>query len=461
MIGSGQRSWRSQAHGGGAHRHPNGQPVAVLRSRTIAAAVEADENCLATGPDGIWSFSAGCEPGAALMTVARAAWLTTGVVDESSIGSATQGCAPWMRLALFLIHAEATGDAQWGTYLRDAESAPFKPAILWSEEDLALLEGTQVYSTAMQYRQYFESQHAGLETVLDALGKDMQTACTLPRLELAAATVRARLLPIFPMDSPCLIPGTERVVHSRRPTASMRVKEEGLFNKTQLLRVEATSEAAAGAQLSLDFAPGKLESQVALDYGMYDVHAPQPGYLLTLSLPGEDEDSCYFDKLDIVEEAGMAPAQPFTLKPRAAPPPELLAFLRLMNVRGSDAFLLESIFRNEAWGHMMEPVSEENEAAVCDSMVAGCEAALAAFPTTLAEDIRALDELADDTSARAVALRVRSDEKEMLQATAEWFRQRAQSLEGMEYYQERRLKRLGLLDDDGNNTFEDMVQINI
>lgn len=43
----------------------------------------------------------------------------------------------------------------------------------------------------------------------------------------------------------------------------------------------------------------------------------------------------------------------------------------------------------------------------------------------------------------------------------EWFRQRQKSLDTLEYYQERRLKRLGLMDDNGSSTFEDMVQINI
>lgn len=57
---------------------------------------------------------------------------------------------------------------------------------------------------------------------------------------------------------------------------------------------------------------------------------------------------------------------------------------------------------------MMEPVSMENEASVCESMVAGCEAALDAFTASLADDLRALGELGQDTSARAVALRVRS-----------------------------------------------------
>lgn len=64
-----------------------------------------------------------------------------------------------MRLALFLIHAEATGDVQWGGYLKAAEAAAFKPAILWSDDDLALLQGTQVFGTAMQYRHASASPH--------------------------------------------------------------------------------------------------------------------------------------------------------------------------------------------------------------------------------------------------------------------------------------------------------------
>ena len=43
---------------------------------------------------------------------------------------------------------------------------------------------------------------------------------------------------------------------------------------------------------------------------------------------------------------------------------------------GPDAFLLEPLFRNDAWGHMCAPVSEGNERAVYLSMQDGCKAAL-------------------------------------------------------------------------------------
>jgi hypothetical protein len=49
---------------------------------------------------------------------------------------------------------------------------------------------------------------------------------------------------------------------------------------------------------------------------------------------------------------------------------------------------MEPIFRSEVWDHMVLPMSESNEEAVCKSMASGCEAALQAYPTSLAEDIR-------------------------------------------------------------------------
>ena len=39
---------------------------------------------------------------------------------------------------------------------------------------------------------------------------------------------------------------------------------------------------------------------------------------------------------------------------------------------GADAFLLEALFRNDAWGHVLKPISEPNERSVFVSMIEGC-----------------------------------------------------------------------------------------
>lgn len=51
---------------------------------------------------------------------------------------------------------------------------------------------------------------------------------------------------------------------------------------------------------------------------------------------------------------------------------QLVRFLRLRCLGGDDAFLLESIFRNEVWDFMNEPVSRTNEEDVNNLLVTRC-----------------------------------------------------------------------------------------
>lgn len=58
-------------------------------------------------------------------------------------------------------------------------------------------------------------------------------------------------------------------------------------------------------------------------------------------------------------------------------------------------------------------------------------------------------------------LQVRVSEIEALQHTLNFFQQRMAKLDKLEYYQERRLKGLGLLDDNGINTYDDFFKDSI
>jgi len=55
----------------------------------------------------------------------------------------------------------------------------------------------------------------------------------------------------------------------------------------------------------------------------------------------------------------------------------LLAYLRLAALTGPDAFLLEALFRRDVWGHLQNPISQENEEGLCRTMIEGCSGALA------------------------------------------------------------------------------------
>ena len=56
---------------------------------------------------------------------------------------------------------------------------------------------------------------------------------------------------------------------------------------------------------------------------------------------------------------------------------------------------------------------------------------------------------------------MRVSELEALQHTLDFFQQRMAKLDKLEYYQERRLKGLGLLDDNGINTYDDFFKDSI
>ena len=53
---------------------------------------------------------------------------------------------------------------------------------------------------------------------------------------------------------------------------------------------------------------------------------------------------------------------------------------------------------------------------------------------------------------------VRLGEKEALDSTLRFFEDRALRLDALEYYQERRLKNLGLMDDNGGSTYNDFFK---
>lgn len=158
------------------------------------------------------------------------------------------------------------------------------------------------------------------------------------------------------------------------------------------------------------------------------------------------------DKLDILEfetydQAPMDPMQTFdvvsTTKGGGESPldPAMLQFLRLCQLGNMDAFLLESIFRKDVWGFMALPVSEQNELAVMNVIGEACQ--------------RALDEFAEcPEGGPAVCTQLRQAEAQALTKTIVFVNREKEALDLKEYYQERRLKDLGL---DSEWTPEDEV----
>ncbi|PNW71607.1 hypothetical protein CHLRE_16g661350v5 [Chlamydomonas reinhardtii] len=406
--------------------------------------------------------SADVQPGESLIVVPDAAWVSVPNVAKTTVGklASSAGLEPWLQLALVLV-AERFGSAK-SELAGYASSLPedLGTPLLWSEEETRALAGTQVAGTLNSYLTFFRSTFAQLQAGLFTANPAAfpPAVFTLPNFVWAVAAVRSRSHPPLEGDKIALAPLVDLVSHRRAANTKLSVRSSGLFGRGQVAVVEATRAIRKGEALGMDYAPGKLDGPVLLDYGVMDTASPKPGYSLTLTL--DESDKFVDDKADIVEGAGLRPSMTYSITPDQQPGEEMMAFLRLMNIKAMDAFLLESIFRNEVWGFMQEPVSEGNEEAVCAMLAEGARAALAGYPTTLDQDLAALRSNSTPLGSRAeAALLVRLGEKESLDAVARFFEdRRATQLKRLVYYQERRLRRLGLVDDEGRTTYDNFFK---
>lgn len=133
-------------------------------------------------------------------------------------------------------------------------------------------------------------------------------------------------------------------------------------------------------QVLIQYDLQKSNAELALDYGFIESRSDRDAYTLTLEIP--ESDPFFGDKLDIAESNGLGETAYFDIVLGRALPPAMLPFLRLVALGGTDAFLLESIFRNSIWGHLEFPVSRANEEFICRVVRDACSSALSGYHTT-------------------------------------------------------------------------------
>lgn len=189
---------------------------------------------------------------------------------------------------------------------------------------------------------------------------------------------------------------------------------------------------------------------MALDYGFIESKSERNSYRLTLEI--SESDQFFGDKLDIAESDGLGETAYFDIVLGQPLPPTMLPYLRLVALGGTDAFLLESLFRNKIWGHLQLPVSRANEELICRVVRDACRSALSGYRTTIEEDEK-LAEKGNLTRRLEIAVGVRAGEKRVLQQIDNAFKDREMELDELEYYQERRLRDLGLVGEQGDIIF--------
>ncbi|KAL3786067.1 hypothetical protein ACHAWO_007256 [Cyclotella atomus] len=216
--------------------------------------------------------------------------------------------------------------------------------------------------------------------------------------------------------------------------------------------LKAGKELKAGDEVKISYGP-KGPADYLLDHGFVPEmcqSTSNTGGAVTAELTFEVDDSDRFrdDKLDVLEYetfelAPMEPVQAFDVTggpgSTGEPDPAMMQFLRLVKLGGKDAFLLESIFRNEIWGFMSVPVSEQNERLAVTAIIDACQKAL----TEMDEATKDVDNATLSDKQKLCAM-VRDSERQALERTMIYMKQESEALDLKEYYQERRLKSLGL-----------------
>jgi len=459
----------------------NGADVASVAFYDAGASDEGDGGASGWGARATRELARG----ARAIAVPKSLWITPEVgMRDDEIGRALRdadvagGLARWTTLALTLLRERERGaESKYAAYVKTLPEVLHSP-LFWNAEELSEIQGTQLLDNAAGYDGYVRGVYEELRTGMFAKHADVfdvDGAFSEDNFRWAFGILRSRTMAPCDGANIALVPGVDLVNHSSLSQARWRVSGgvagavAGLFGGGKgddgvSARVECDRALKVNEPLCVNYNPEGTDSSFALDFGFVDAVTPSPGYALSLSVPEDDPN--VFDKLDVLDVCGLGETPTFTLRAYSDPDPDLRTFLRLLNCKNQDAFLLEALFRQQCWSLLSEPLSRENEADCCASMTNGVAAALSAYASRTLDEEKAYlmsppsarrAAAGDDARARVrkdLAVRVRLAEKSTLIETAAFFDVIASGLDRTEYYQERRLRSLNLLDEDGSSTYD-------
>ena len=317
--------------------------------------------------------------------------------------------------------------------------------LLWAEEDQEILQSssnTKIYRVLDDLEEdakwlvdnVFEKDRTRFPATIQVRGQ-VRPCFSVQGFKWAMAVTQSRS--VFVNGCLRLVPWMDFLNHEDDAN-EVSDGTTGAFGTTRVSQLVAHKSYKVGDEIYGSYGP-----KSAADYLLEHGFCPPQAWKTSVSevvLELNPDDRFYDDKLDILEfetydQAPMDPTQSFDLISAPGrdgePDPAMIQFARLCQLGGTDAFLLESIFRKEVWGFMSLPVSERNELAVIQQISEQCEKAL--------EDLNQCPE-----GGPEICTQLRNSEKKAITRTLEFLRREKEALDLKEYYQERRLKDLGL-----------------
>ncbi|XP_071692480.1 fructose-bisphosphate aldolase-lysine N-methyltransferase, chloroplastic isoform X2 [Rutidosis leptorrhynchoides] len=388
-----------------------------------------------------------------VLEVPKKFWINPDTVAGSEIGRVCNGLKPWISVALFLIREKKQIDiSDWRNYINILPEFT-DSTIFWSQEELSEIEGTQLLSTTLSVKEYVENEFVQVQEQVILPNKQLfPFVITLDDFIWAFGILRSRAFSRLRGQNLVLIPLADLINHSSTITTedyAYEIKGAGLFSRDQIFSLRSPIPVKAGQQVLIQYDLNKSNAELALDYGFIESTPDRNTYTLTLQI--SESDPYFEDKLDIAESNGTKAIQYFDITLGRPLPPKMLPYIRLVALGGTDSFLLESIFRNSVWDHLELPMSRDNEEVICQVVRSACQSALSSYRTTTEEDEKLKEGNIDPRLE--IAIGIRKGEKMVLQQIDEIFKDREMELDEYEYYQERRLRDLGLVGEQGDIIF--------
>lgn len=374
-------------------------------------------------------------------------------------------------MALALLRERATeADSTLAPLLRVLPPAHgLHCAPLWTDAQLGFLQGSTVRDAALRVRSGVEDEFGDIVDALKRAGEkdngDADSWLTLDGYRWALAVVDSRSTRVSQRDALVLAPvsaACRDAAPGVAPTVEAQLAGGGMFgggggaNRRLVLRLarDVHLDGDDGEMMTmavgLDGTAGDAGDGGNIDRLLERGEAYEAPEAATVDMMFDIAaiDPFRSDKEDVVEMAGLETNMRFRLcgpnaRGKWTPPDGFDSFLRLLCMGGTDAFLLEAVFRGQVWDFMQLPVSKENEQAMCSLVIATCEDALEAYNDNAPDDGSGDDEMT--AVRRKLANIVVRAEKETLQAVRAKYEKIEQSLDVLEYYAERRLDELDLL----------------
>ncbi|CAN8074762.1 unnamed protein product [Agarophyton chilense] len=373
------------------------------------------------------------------------------LLDEAYPGLSSCGvvgeAGDFLALALLLERSKGS-DSFFAPFLKTfPEQNNLDCLPVWNNEEHEMLRGSAVHTDVMNWLENTKEEWAALDGRIFQKGRHAfpEEHFSLKAYRWALCLTSSRGLYVSQSEPTVLAP-ILNLFSPVKPDSTQTARLEingGVFFAKKKLTLKANRDMNDREFVTVSYRRSMRNAELAFAKGLTIDDSRYNSFFLSFQISSLDR--FYDDKRDVLEASDVETNPKFEIvggskSGEYEAPDDMDSFLRLLCLTGADAFLLEGVFRGEVWDFMALPVSADNEMAMCELVINACADLLDEY----SDDLKGM-ETAKMSERQKMARQIIEGEKEILQDVQRAYQRRLDSLDGLEYYAERRLKMLDLL----------------